>query len=84
MSLELIVIGILVTLMIAQNVFWARINLSLINRLMSRDYQEFAHGKKTEKQKISAHPVLAPLDDVVVDPESERQAQDLNSLFNMA
>lgn len=84
MSPEWFVIGILVILIIGQSVFWAKVNLSLMNRLMSRDFQDFAHGKKISKAKREQATALQPLQDEVADPDSERQAQELNSLFNMA
>jgi hypothetical protein len=84
MSAEAFALGILVVLMIAQNIFWARIVLSLSNRLMSRDFNEFAHAKKIEKQKPEKLKPLPSFQEEAIDPEAERQANDLNTLFNMA
>lgn len=84
MSVELFVIGILTVLVIAQNVYWARVNHSLVNRLMSRDYVEYAQAKKIERQKPEKLTPLPVLQEDAIDPESARQAQELNSMFNMA
>lgn len=76
--IEHFVIGILVVVMLAQNVFWAKVVLNLTNRLMSRNYAEL--------RQAEAKPTLVqtrPLEDEGTDPVSERQAKDLNSLMGM-
>jgi len=83
MSQEWFVIGLLVVLIIAQNIFWARVSLSLANRLMSRDFQDFAYGKRISKAKNEQDKVQDVAGEVS-DPEAERQAHELNSIFNMA
>lgn len=82
MSFEYFIIGILVVLMIAQNVYWAKVNYNLINRLMSRNYFEYATAAKQEK--IIEPQTHQQFQDEAIDPESDRQAQELNTLFNMA
>lgn len=76
--IEPFVIGILVFLMLAQNVFWAKVCLNLTNRLMSRSYAEL---KQAELKPIS-RPAQVP--EEFNDPVAERQAQELNSLLGMA
>lgn len=77
MSPEYFIIGVLTVLMIAQNVFWARVCLNLTNRIMSRNYAEL----KQAEHKPAA-PVL-PLKDDEHDPVAERQATELNAMFGM-
>lgn len=74
--IEPFVVGILTVLLIAQNIFWARVVLMLTNRLMSRNYAEL---KQAENKP--AAPTL--VQDDGRDPEAERQAQELNSMFGM-
>lgn len=74
--IEPFVVGILTVLLIAQNIFWARVVLMLTNRLMSRNYAEL---KQAENKP--AAPAL--VQDDGRDPEAERQAQELNSMFGM-
>lgn len=84
MSLELFVIGILTVLVIAQNVYWAQVNHALINRLMCRDYAEYAHAKKIEKQRPEKLKPLPAFQEETIDPVAEKQAQELNSMLGMA
>lgn len=67
---------------IAQDIFWAFLCKNLIDRLMSRNYLEFAQGRRHEKDKPEPQ-TQQPFQMDAVDPESERQAQDLNSLFGI-
>ena len=80
MNGEMFLLGLLSVLIVASNTFWAWVTYSLLNRLMSRTYIEYAQGKQEEKRKPQT---LQSQQDVVVDPESERQAQELNSILNM-
>ncbi len=84
MNVELFLIGFLMVLLLGSNIYWARVNYGLINRLMSRDFQEFQHGKRILSIKTEKAAPLQPLQDEAIDPDSERQAQELNTLFNMA
>lgn len=81
MNTESVVIIILGVVVIGLNVCWAWISMRLIDRLMSRNYQDFALSEKIKTNKPKAS--LTP-NEAVGDPESERQAQELNSLFNIA
>lgn len=78
------VVGILVVLLLGQNVFWAKVCLNLTNRLMARDFQDFSHGTKIQKTKPESATPIKPLDDEVIDPESLRQASELNTMFGIA
>ena len=63
--------------MIGQNVFWANVCLKLTNRIMTRSYAEF--------MQLSAKPTklqVAPQGEEI-DPDAERQAQELNSMLGM-
>lgn len=71
----------LLVLILATNIFWAKVCLSLINRLMSKDFSEFAYYSKIKENDKS---VGVPEESATSDPESERQAKELNSLFNIA
>ncbi len=75
--IEYFVIGILTTLLIAQNFFWARLCLNLTNRIMSRNYAEV-------KQAEAKPTILKPLqDEDASDPFAERQAIELNTMLGM-
>lgn len=71
------VIGFLISLIVASNVYWARVCYSLINRLMAKDYNEF----KTLEKKPKILPIK--IQDEGVDQYAERQAQELNSLVGI-
>jgi hypothetical protein len=77
MSLEYFVIGFLCFLILAQNVFWAKVCFNLTNRIMSRDYSELRQAEAP--QRIVP---LKPAEDEH-DPIAERQAQELNAMFGM-
>lgn len=74
--IEHFVIGMLMILIIGQNVFWAKVCLNLTNRIMSRNYAELTLAE--------AKPTLQrPQEEDFHDPIAERQAQDLNSMLGM-
>lgn len=80
MSTEISVIILLAALLIVTQVFWANICLKLSNRLMSRNYYEVVQAEKLGKTPT----VLKPLEsEMKIDPEDERQASELNSLFGI-
>lgn len=72
----IITLSVLVT---GLNIFWAWLCLGLVNRLMSKDFNSYmaAEYKPTRLQPIKS-------DELTIDPESERQAQEINSLFGIA
>jgi hypothetical protein len=62
---------------VASNVWWMYICNRLINRVMSRNYQEFLSGERQKKPtNVSARPQVA-----LVDPIAENNARMANSLF---
>lgn len=75
--IEAFIIGILTVILVAQNVFWAKVVLNLTNRLMSRNYAEL-------RQADAKPTILKPLsDEESYDPIAERQAKELNSILGM-
>lgn len=81
MSIEHFIIGVLAALLIAQQLYWSRLFSHMTNKLMSRNYFEYAQVKKFEADKP-----LKPeskQDDYMVDPEDERQAQLANATFGV-
>lgn len=81
MSVELIVLGLLTVLLIAQNIFWAKVCFNLTNRLMSRSYYEFEQAQALTRPKAQ-HPHSSNVTEMF-DPEDERQAQGANSLLGL-
>lgn len=77
MSMEYFVLGVFTVVLIAQNIFWAKLCLSLTNRIMSRSYEEL---KQAERKPIS----LVQEEPDLNDPIAERQAKELNSMLGMA
>ena len=75
--IEYVIIGFLCFVIVAQH--WAI--QTLINKLMARDYQNYAETVKNSKAKPTRQqpPPLGEIED----PASERQAQELNSIFGM-
>ncbi len=68
------IIGVLIALMIGQNVFWANVCLKLTNRLMSRNYGELIQATNKPAQ-------LKPFPEDTSDPVAERNARDMNSMI---
>ena len=64
-------------LLVFTNIFWGYICLVLVNRLMSRNYQEYVQGERLKKSiNVSPRPKVA-----LVDPIAEDNASKANSLF---
>lgn len=78
-TLAYFVIGILVALLIGQQGFWFYIVFKLNDRLMSRDYTEYAQGERTKKPR----PVPRAPNDAALDPDSERMAREANRVFSL-
>jgi hypothetical protein len=72
--IEYFIIGILVVLMVGQNIFWANVCLKLTNRLMSRNYGELIQAKNKPTKLQSAPEDMS-------DPVAERNARDMNSMI---
>lgn len=71
---EWVVIGILVSLLIAQQVQIQK----LMNKLMSRNYQEYAQSLRLKKPSNASK---ASPSGAVFDPIAERNATEANKLF---
>lgn len=75
--IEYFIIGFLCFVIVAQH--WAI--QTLMNKLMARDYQNYAETTKSMRSKPTRPE--PPLVGETTDPASERQAQELNSIFGM-
>ncbi len=67
-------------LLIATNVFWAFVVVRLTDRLMSRNYVEYAQGKVLGKPQ----PMSQATTELVEDPIDQQQAQEMNSMMGIA
>ena len=66
-----------IALLVLTNALWGYICLRLVDRLMSRNYQEFVQGERLRKPtNVSPKPKVA-----LVDPIAEDNARQANSLF---
>lgn len=69
--------GLLLLLIVAQNLYWMKICYDLNNKLMSRNYYEY-----NQAQALKA-PSVQKLPDDDIDYEAERQAREANSLMGV-
>ena len=76
---EWIVIGILVTLLLAQQAYWSLIVFKLNDKLMSRNYLEYAQGERIKKP-LKVAP-FEPGEPALDDPIARENAKRANSLF---
>lgn len=67
---------VLVALLISSNIFWASVCLKLTNRLMSRNFGEYA-------QAIKKPTPIKPIPEDMSDPVAERHAREMNSLVGI-
>lgn len=67
---------VIVALLVGSNVFWALLCLKLTNRLMSRNYMEYAAVLNPPKS-----PKSTPQD--MSDPVAERNARDMNAMIGI-
>lgn len=75
MSVEYFIIGILVSLLIGQQAYWSFICFKLTDKLMSRNYQEYAtYARKPDK-------VIEQVDQY--DPAMDEQAKKANAIFGL-
>lgn len=81
MSIEHFALGLLSVLLLGSNVFWAKLVIAMSNRIMSRNYYEFAQSEKLKAQKPAAKSEREPEQ---TDPEDERQARELNAIMGIA
>ncbi len=70
---------ILGVLLLASNGLWAFLCIRLMDRLMSRNFAEYAQVKQSFKKKIEQK---GP-DELVIDPIDEMQAQEMNSMMGI-
>lgn len=79
-QLNNLVIGLLIALLFGSQIFWARFALSLVNRLMSRNFAEFKQAEAISKPRIA--PVVSETE--TTDPIAEEHAKKANSLLGIA
>lgn len=74
------VIGLLV-LLLASNIFWAKICYDLVNKLMSGSYYNYEAAKALKRPRV----LKTQVDDdpMVIDPVDLKQAQEMNSLIGV-
>lgn len=73
-----IVIGVLVFLLIVQNIFWMKVCYDLNHKLMCRNYYEYNSAEALKFPKVEKHPTVPE-----VDYDAERQAHEINSLMGV-
>ncbi len=78
-NLAYFTIGVLVALLIGQQGFWFYIVFKLNDRLMSRDFTEYAQGERIKKPR----PVPKASIDAAFDPDAERMAREANQVFSL-
>jgi hypothetical protein len=76
-SPEWFLVGILVILLIAQQGFWMYHSSKLMNKIMSRNYNDFVQGERLRKPTN----VSRPAPSAILDPIAERNARDANRLL---
>ena len=76
MNVELVIVGILIVFLIAQQAFWSVVVFKLTNRIMSRDFSEFKRANAPQK--------LSPLPQDASDTIDEQLATDANKFFGIA
>jgi len=67
---------VLVALLIYTNIYWGAVCLKLTNRLMSRNFGEYAQALKKPTR-------LKPVPEDMSDPVAERHAKEMNSIVGM-
>jgi biopolymer transport protein ExbB/TolQ len=81
MSLELFLIGILLFLLLASHVYWPIVFFKFLDRYMSRDFTEYAQGKRIAGTKPEASLQSPPEDES--DPHAQEQAEALNAILGI-
>jgi hypothetical protein len=76
---EFFVLGLLSVMIVASNVFWARMVKELTAKIMSRSHYEFVQAEKLKVPR----PAARASEDDSIHPDDERQAQQLNSIFGV-
>ena len=75
MSLE-IVIGTLVLYIIGQHVYWSILCSSLVNKIMSRDYQGYVQARQQPK-------LHQPISEDLGDPIADEHAAQANAMLGL-
>ncbi len=78
MNIEYFIIGILVVLLLGQQAFWMHAVFQLQNRLMSRNYQDYATGERLRKPTNASK---QPQKSAVFDPIAEEHARKANQVL---
>lgn len=78
MTAEWFIIGILLSLLIFQQGFWSFHMNKLMNKLMSRNYQDYIQGERLRKPTNVSK---TPRNSAVIDPIAERNASEANRLL---
>jgi hypothetical protein len=78
-SAEFFLLGLLSVILVASNVFWARLVKELTAKVMSRSHYEFVQAEKLKEPR----PAVRMSEDDQIHPDDERQAQVLNSFFGV-
>lgn len=77
MQPEWFIVGILVALLIGQQAYWSFICHKLVDKLMSRNYQEFAISSRKPE------PLRSISSDDLKDPIAEENAEKANAMFGL-
>lgn len=75
---EWLIIGILISLLIAQQGFWMYHSSKLMNKIMSRNYADYAQSERLRKP-TNVSKTMRP--SAVFDPIAERNADAANKLL---
>ena len=71
---------VLSVVLFATNIFWIFVVISLLNRLMSRNYTEFVMAEKLKKPKQEQVHKIKPDE---IDPYQEKRIKEINQLMGM-
>lgn len=77
-SPEYFIIGVLMALTIASNIFWAKICSDLTNKILAGSFREYETVRALSLPKVPNPP-----SDPQVDFADEKQAQEMNSLIGI-
>lgn len=75
---EIILVSALSLIMLSWNVYLMRQNQELVNKLMSRNYGEYATAKKFEAKTVENEEKIE-----VVDPYDAQRARELNGVLGI-
>lgn len=78
--IETILVSAFVLIMLLWNVYLMRQNSQLLDRLMSRDYSEYASTKKFAETKPQQQ---AEPNEVTIDPYDAQRAREINGVMGI-